>query len=180
MLPNGVLVPITLAVDAGAGDTAGDSWSRLRGALSLGIETGGRGLSLELEAGASADDTPLLERFEIGGSRGSILPDGPTANRIDLPALPTGVLRGARYDSARLEIRPGRGMPTVFVQRIQADVVGGDDEIGLAGLEWTTSVDAMPIARIPALELRAGAARVFDDGILADETSFWVTLRWKP
>ncbi len=180
MLPNGVLVPITLEASASAGDTSDESWTRTRGALTLAVATGGRRAALSLEAGSAAESTPAFERFEIGGTRGSLLPDAATANRVGIAALPAGVLRGRSYDSARLELRAGSRLPTLFLQRVQADVTEGDDEISLAGLEWGMDVEAMPIARIPSLELRVGAARVFDDGLLEDESSFWVTVRWKP
>lgn len=180
MLPNGTLVPLTLDVSAQAGDTDDASWTRARGALTIAFQTGGKGAALALEAGAAGNDTPEFESFEIGGARGSLLPDAATTNRMSVPALPTGVLRGRSYDSARLDLRAGRGLPTLFVQRVKAEVSEGDDEISLAGLEWSLDVEPMPIARIPALELRLGAARVLDDGLLEDETSFWVTMRWKP
>jgi hypothetical protein len=180
MLPNGVLVPIALEASASAGDTSDQSWTRARGALTLAVYTGGRRAVLSLEAGSTAESTPAFERFEIGGTRGSLLPDAATANRVGIAALPTGVLRGRSYDSARLELRAGGRLPALFVQRVQTDVTEGDDEISLAGLEWAMEVDAMPIARIPSLELRVGAARVLDDGLLEDESSFWVTVRWKP
>lgn len=180
MLPNGVLVPLTLDLTGHAGETGDETWSRARGALTMSLLKGGRGIALSLEAGTAGNDTPEFEQFEIGGARGSLLPDAATGNRVDVSALPTGVLRGRRYDSARLDLRAGGGLPSLFVQRVQADVGAGDDEISLAGIEWSMALDAMPIVRIPALELKAGVARVFDDGILEDETSFWVTMRWKP
>ncbi|MCM2315032.1 MAG: hypothetical protein NDJ92_07770 [Thermoanaerobaculia bacterium] len=180
MLPNGTLVPLTLDVSAQAGDTDEESWTRARGALTIAIVAGGKGATLLLEAGTAGNDTPEFEHFEIGGVRGSLLPDAATANRVSVPAFPTGVLRGRRYDAARLDLRAGGGLPTLFVQRVKADVSAGDDELSLAGLEWSLDVESVPIARIPALELRLGTARVLDDGLLEDETSFWVTMRWKP
>ncbi|MGK2858168.1 MAG: TolB family protein [Thermoanaerobaculia bacterium] len=180
MFPNGMLAPLTLDVSASAGDTDDESWTRVRGALTVSIASGGKGATLSLETGTAAGDTPVFEQFEIGGARGSILPDAATANRIDLSALPAGILRGRGYDSARIDVRAGGGLPALFVQRVQADVPDGDEAISLAGIEWSMDVDAMPIARIPALELRMGAAHVLDEGLLEDETSFWVTVRWKP
>jgi hypothetical protein len=180
VVTGGNLLPMSVEITANTGSSDDESWSRVRGAISLGFSSRGRGLSVAVDAGSVGDDASWVEQFEIGGARSSLQPDAATSNRVDVPALPAGVLQGSSFDSVKLDINLGGGMPTIFAQRLSADVESGDDEIGLAGLEWVVEIDPMPIARIPALEFHAGVARVLDDGLLEDETSLWMTMRWKP
>jgi hypothetical protein len=180
VVAGGLLMPMALELSGNAGTTDDESWSRGRGGLSIGLSSSGRGLSIAVDAGSVGSRAPWPEQFEIGGVRSSILPDAATSNRVEVPALPAGVLRGSSFDSELIAFRPGGALPTLFAQRVNADVDSGDDSISLAGLEWMLEVEPMPVARIPALELRAGAARVLDEGLLEDDTSFWITMRWKP
>ncbi|MBI2213295.1 MAG: hypothetical protein HYU52_06585 [Acidobacteria bacterium] len=176
----GNLLPMALALSGNSGSTDGDRWTRFRGGLSLGFSSRGRGVAVTLDAGSVSDDASWTDQFEIGGARLSLHPEAATSNRVDVPALPAGILRGNSFDSVRVDLRMGGVMPTLFAQRVGANVDSGDDEIQLAGLEWTLQLDSMPLVRIPALELRAGVARVLDHGLLDDETSVWMTMRWKP
>ncbi|MFA6956561.1 MAG: hypothetical protein WC538_11885 [Thermoanaerobaculia bacterium] len=180
VVAGGMLMPMALELSGSAGSTDDEGWSRVMGGLSMGLSSSGRGISIAVDAGSIGSGAPWPEQFEIGGVRSSILPDAATSNRVDVPALPAGVLRGNSFDSETIALRPGGGLPGLFAQRVSADVESGDDSISIAGLEWTFDVDAMPVARIPALEFRAGVARVLDEGLLDGDTSAWVTMRWKP
>jgi hypothetical protein len=180
VVAGGKLMPMAIELAGSAGSTDDEGWSRLMGGLSIGLSSSGRGISIAVDAGTTGSGAPWPEQFEIGGVRSSILPDAATSNHVDVSALPAGILRGTSFDSESISLRPGAGLPRLFAQRVSADVESGDDAISLAGLEWTFDVDAMPVARIPALELRAGVAQVLDEGLLEGDTSVWLTMRWKP
>jgi hypothetical protein len=180
VVAGGMLAPLSLEVEGHAGTTDDASWSRARGGASIGLAAGGRALEVSIDAGSTGSSTPWQEQFEIGGARSSLQPEAARSNLVEAPALPAGILRGSSFASARVDLRAGGWLPALFAQRIDVDVDSGDDGVSIAGLEWVLAVASMPVARVPALELRAGAARVVDDGLLEDETSVWLTMRWKP
>jgi len=180
VVAGGMLMPMALELSGNAGSTDGESWTRATGGFGLGFSSRGHGISISIDAGSVGTDAPWPEEFEIGGVHSSIVPDAATSNRIDVPGLPAGILRGSSFDSERIDFRLGGAMPALFAQRVKADADSGDDSISLAGVEWTLVVDAMPVARIPALEFRAGVARILDEGLLEDDTSVWFAMRWKP
>ena len=58
------------------------------------------------------------------------------------------------------------------------------DWLTLAGLEWTWSLDTLPIGRLPGLDVRVGVAQVveepFPEEVFGDDLRWWLVTVWRP
>lgn len=166
------------------GRTGDDSWSRYGAGLLLSLGHDEDRLRLSWQRNGSADVTRDFDRFQLGGSASSLLPESVLANRIEVPALPAGVWLGDEHESQRAELELGFLPVPLFFERHRLWSRGENagDWLSLAGLELTFAVDPIPLGRVPAFDLRAGVARVLDDplGVFEDETRWWLVTVWRP
>lgn len=119
-------------------------------------------------ASAIRDD---FDEIAVGGPSTSITPPAARSTRIDDPALDFRSLAGRRYEGRRLEA--GSGMIDLFWQQHRS----GRDRLSLAGAEIAMRSEALPIFRLPRVELRAGIARLLGS---AHRTRAWFGLSWRP
>ncbi|HXO19309.1 MAG TPA: hypothetical protein VOA87_05205, partial [Thermoanaerobaculia bacterium] len=162
------------------GRTDGDSWDRYGGTLALGVGHGEDGIVLSYRRDGSAGTLRPGDRFELGGSPSSILPESALAGRILVPALPLGTMLGAEHEAERAEIQLGFLPAPLFYERHRLWSAGEKgDWLALTGLEWRFALGPQPIARLPAVDLRLGVARVLDPPFKGD-TRWWLVTVLRP
>jgi WD40 repeat protein len=168
-----------------AGHTEGSgSWTRWGGAARLGLGKTGYSLAVTWRRDSSRDLASPFDFYQLGGPEVSLLPDSALSSRIVVPALPVGALLGEEHEGQRAELKL-KFLPTpVFYERHRLWSSGQlhGDWLSLAGLEYRFSLSPLPIGRLPALDLRAGVARVLDDpsGVFTDDTRWWLITAWRP
>jgi hypothetical protein len=112
---------------------------------------------------------------EVGGLGSSIIPRSAFSTRVLDEALPVRTLISESYTGARAELALA-GLPvTAFYQRHQVP----GTRLSLAGLKITMRANPDPILRLPAFNITAGVARIFD-APLENDTNWWFGLQWLP
>ncbi len=155
-----------LEVAAQAGDA-----QHYRVAGGMAMRSGSFRMGMRFQADEVLDDGIL----EVGGLPSSILPRSAYSQRILDPALPPGTLRGDRYTGGRVEVALPSLPFTTFYQRHQMRSA----RLSLAGIELAVRSEPLPLLGLPALEMTAGAARIFDEP-LKNDTKWWFGVRWLP
>jgi hypothetical protein len=134
------------------------------------------GLRLTVRRDRASGTPRPFDLVEVGGYGSSLLPESALAGRVAVPALPAGTLLGRDYLGERAELRLGFLPAPLFFERHRMDSGGW---LRLAGLEWRFSLAPLPIVRIPAVDVRVGAARVFDAPFKGD-TRLWLVTVLRP
>ncbi len=165
-----------------SGETGGDGWDRRRAGAALGLshfETGA--LSFAWSRGEARGARHAWDRFQIGGTASSLVPESLLAPRVLAPALPAGTLGGEEFESQRVELALDALPLPLFAERHRVDdgAGGWGEWLRLAGVEWRLGTPPLPIAALPALDLRLGAARVLDPP-LEDDDRWWITVVVRP
>jgi hypothetical protein len=142
---------------------AADSARHTRESLRVGTRIGGVRLSASADTG---------RRMIVGGVASSVDPDSLLIERVLEPALPIAFASASRYRGARGEVSLS-GL-TAFWQR--HDVGSNFSRIDVRGLELSLRSQPVPLLRLPAFDLTAGAARVTD----VRGVKGWLALRWRP
>jgi len=167
----------------GSGQGSG-SWARYGGAARVGIAYKSTGLAFSWRRDASRDLEGSFDLFQLGGAPSSILPESALSNRIASPALPVGTLLGEDHEGQRAELSLGFLPAPLFYERHRLWSSGQPrgDWLSLAGIEYRFSMGPLPVGRLPALDVRVGAARILEDpnGILEDDTRWWLITVWRP
>ncbi|MGD1147740.1 MAG: hypothetical protein ABR961_07320 [Thermoanaerobaculaceae bacterium] len=162
-----------------AGRTGDDSWRRYGGRFEVGVMREGDGLLLSFQRNAVRDATSPLERVQLGGVDGSLLPESALAGRIAVPALPVGTLMGDEHEGERATMTLG-GLPLFFERHRVWDRDGSmGDWLRLTGLEWDLASGPVPLVKMPGFHLTLGVARILDEP-LDDRTEWWLALAWRP
>lgn len=158
-----------------SGETDGDAWYALRGALQLGVKGGGYAFRVRHDRRSTHDAPTSIDLLALGGLPSSIVPRSAFSTRVFDPALPTGTLISDRYEGVRAEATIPLLPMTLFFQRHRLR----DDSLRVVGLEWTANSDPIPLGKLPAFDFTLGVAKVLD-APLKDRTSWWIGLRWRP
>ncbi len=107
--------------------------------------------------------------MSVGGVASSVDPDSLLIGRVLDPALPIAFGSASHYRGARGEVNLS-GL-TAFWQRHD---IGRT--VDIRGIELALRSQPVPLLRLPAFDLSAGAARVTDiRGVKG-----WLALRWRP
>jgi hypothetical protein len=149
--------------------------------LALGVrpQLGDLALDLRLEHRRTSGGRNGRERLLAGGPPSVLLPPDLVPERIFLPELAAGALAGERFDRLRVELSRPSSPLALFYERLR--MRGGSIERGwlaVAGIEGRASLAAIPLARWPATEIRAGAARVLEE-LPGRRTRVWASLRFR-
>ncbi len=168
-----------------AGHTEGSgSWERWGGSALVNLRYDDTRLILSWRRDASRDLAYGFDLYQLGGPETSLLPESALDHRIAVPALPVGTRLGERHEGQRAELELDFLPAPLFYERHRLWGLGGsaNDWLSLAGIEYRFSIGPLPIGRLPALDLRAGVARVLDDpfGELEDDTRWWLIMAWRP
>jgi Tol biopolymer transport system component len=159
-----------------SGSSGGASFRRYGGNLTLGLGRDDDGLRLSVRRERASGTPRAYDLVQVGGYGTSLLPDSALAGRVAVPALPAGTLLGRNYLGERAELRLGFLPAPLFYERHRMD---SGNWLRLAGLEWRFALDPQPIVRIPAIDFRVGAARVFDAPLKGD-TRLWLVTVLRP
>lgn len=182
------------AVHLGSGSTEGvEGWERWGGLLGLGIGREDTRLRVSWRRDDSDGLAEPFDRYRVGGSPASVLPESDRLHRIAVPALPEGVLLGREHEGQRAELALPFLPAPLFWERHRVrgpsspDDLGQDDWTGwlsIAGLEWTWRLGPFPVGKLPELHLRAGVAQVleepFEPEIFDGDTRWWLAAVWRP
>jgi hypothetical protein len=154
----------SLAAHADAGGIGGGHF--VRGLLSGAVAAGGSlpfgGLQGSVTYGELGGTSDAFERFVIGGAQPPLVDDAVLAQRIAMPALPTGVASGDRVLAFRIALASGplspyywggsaadRGQPLARWHRV-------------FGAELRLDSEAIPLVALPDVQLVAGYGRSLD------------------
>ncbi|HEX7181447.1 MAG TPA: hypothetical protein VF756_06360 [Thermoanaerobaculia bacterium] len=168
------------------GRTEGDDWSRSSGAARLGLRRKDTGLSLSWRRDGSGGTFHPSELLQLGGTETSLLPRSATFSLIPVPALPFGTLVGTEHEGQRAELSLDFLPAPLFFERHRVWTDGSlkGDWLSLAGLEWRWSTGPLPIGRVPALDVRLGAAQIleepFPEKLFEDDIRWWLIAVWRP
>lgn len=171
---------------AETGRTAGEEWRRYGGTARLSIDHDDTGLSFAWRRDNSEDVREPIDLYRLGGVESSVLSPGALSGRITVPALPLDTLLGGEHESQRAELRLGFLPAPLFVERhrLWNEGLPKGDWLTLAGLEWTWSLDPLPIGRVPALDVRVGVAQVleepFPEEVFGEDLRWWLVTVWRP
>jgi len=158
-----------------------DAWQRRGAAFALGLRHDKDRLTLSMRRDSSAGTLAFTDLYRLGGFASSLLPESAEAGRIASPALASGTRFGTEYEGERAELELGFLPVPVFYERHRLWL--GDGARGLwldlAGLEWRFATGPLPVGRIPALDVRAGAARVLSDPYRGS-TRWWLVTVLRP
>lgn len=162
----------------GALGRSGDlDWTRWRASAGLAFRGDRLGVGLSGTIGGTDASPFSLEGFAIGGAALLLFDPAIASQRVAMPALETGAIRGDEIRTVRAELYGG-GPVTTFLWA--GDAVGdGRDWIRVAGMEIDQSTGEIPYVRLPATRVHVGLARILD-GPAQDEWRAWLTLGFQP
>jgi hypothetical protein len=126
----------------------------------------------------ASDATPAWEAFTVGGFTPPLSDDATLSQRIAIPALPVGVVRGPNV----VELRASRPM-WVLPGTLYAHAVGASwrvsDHTSLLGLEQAFDINNLGVVGLPRLRALLGTAFVLR-GPLRHKGSAYLALNWRP
>lgn len=169
-----------LGLMADWGETEGDGWTRAGGKarFSAGHELGALAVAWSRRE-ASGAALPI-DRLQLGGVAGSLLPPSLAGGRIFVPALPAGTRTGDDHEGQRLELRWNAWPVTFFYERHRLWSDGSPVEgwLALRGAELSFSQGPLPLLRLPAVDLSLGVAEILDPPF-EGEWEGWLSLAWR-
>ena len=122
--------------------------------------------------------TPLFEQFSAGGFAPPISDDATLAQRIAIPALPVGTVRGRELYEFRLA-HPMPFLPATIYAHSVGSTWRPDRQTAVIGLENGIDLDYLGLVGLPRLHALAGVARIIR-GPLRDRGSAYLLLGWRP
>ncbi|HET9332959.1 MAG TPA: hypothetical protein VFQ21_05190 [Gemmatimonadota bacterium] len=167
----------SVELEAAAGSTAEESWSRGTARVSLGAGTEAAQVRVTTEYGATGGDAPDWETFAVGGEISPLVDPELLSQRLPLPAVPVGYVAGERISTLRIELRGRGGLVPFWWAGTAGEELG--DWKRVVGIEWVLDRDGIPYLGLPATRLETGLARVLDEP-LRKETRGWLSLSFRP
>ncbi len=167
----------TVLLHGSIGRTGSLDWRRWVAGGELALA--GDDARLALAGTLGHTDAPLAspEAFQLGGSPPLLFDPALLSQRLTMPALPVGFLRGRDVRIVRAEL--SGALPfTAFYWAGDA----GDDGLGwyyVAGGDVAGRTPAMPFLRLPSAEIRAGVARTLSSPERG-EWRGWLVLGFRP
>lgn len=142
----------SLRVLGASGRTAGADWSRAVAEATLAVRMGGPGIRATALFGAVNSDAPAFEAFAVGGMPNLLVDYALLSQRIPMPVLPVGMLRGSQVAVVRVELA-GAFRPYFWAATTDADLGGWHRVLGA---EYRIDEPRRPYARVPAFSAFAG------------------------
>lgn len=163
-------------VHGAVGETAGETWARVR--LDLRAEVGpigGPWLALESSWGRSSSAPGEFERFVVGGVAPPLFDPAILSQRIPEPAVPVGYAKG---EPETYSVEIGSGALAARYRWLE-----GGEEPGrwrrVVAAEARYDQAALPLLRLPATRIAVGVGRALDPPF-DDETRLWAVLALRP
>jgi hypothetical protein len=162
---------------ASVGRTGDLGWNRWLG--SGRIEVQGRRVGLALAGTIGGTNAPpgSLEGFAVGGVDPLLLDPGVVSQRVAMPALPAGTLRGDAVRTARAELLGALPLrPFFWMGSVDGDELGW---YRVAGLELEGDAEGLPHLRLPSVRFRLGLARTLSEPDKGDWRG-WAVVGYRP
>lgn len=156
----GLRVALQLGLYGAAGRTLGEGWRRGIATGGLSIGRGGSGLQLSGSYGESTTDRVPFEQFSLGGVQPPLFEAALLAQRVQMPALPAGLVAGPRLAVGRAALPLGPLTAYAWAGSVHEDL---NDWHRVVGAEATTGVENMPLLRLPGLRFTIGAGYSLDE-----------------
>jgi hypothetical protein len=159
-------------------DSLGMRRSFTRGMVTGSISAGTQAGSARAEGsyGVVSYGASAFERFSVGGSPPSYVDEATFSQWVPMPALPFGTLRGRKFASYRFAVGDETFSPFFWA------ATAGDSLrrwIRVVGVDGRLAVQPIPVIRLPAAEVRAGAGYTLDDP-WRKRLRAWMSLRYRP
>lgn len=145
---------------------------------SIGAYATARRIRVDARLHRATDATPLLEQFSAGGFAAPVSDNATFAQRIVIPALPVGIVRGRAIHEYRIE-RPAPFVPLSMYTHSVGTTWRVDRHSAVIGVERGFDVDHLGLVGLPRLRTLAGVARVIR-GPLQDKGSAYLMFGWRP
>jgi hypothetical protein len=164
------------------GQTDGQDWHR----LGVGLEAGAGYLQRSLRGvwrrTATRGEPTRFDLVRLGGLADSVTPRSLMHGRVLAPALPVAARAGTDHEMQRLAFAASEPGLALFYERHRVWTGTGAHGpwLALAGVEFALDLGPVPLARLPALSLTAGAARVIDRDVTSRPTRAWFGVSWRP
>ncbi len=168
---------VTLHGHAATGSTGGVRWTRQSAGLQTSVGAGPLRVRLDGQMGVASSRTPSFEQFALGGTPNPLLDGELMQQRVPLPGLPQVTTMGRRMHVARASLPVG--MFEAYGTTYHAGDALGSARARVVGVESRLASSAVPHGRIPRMDVLAGVARSLS-GALADHTTVYATLRYRP
>lgn len=149
----------SIRIAGAAGNTAGSDWTRAVAEASLGLRAGRSGIRATALFGAVSSDAPDFEAFAVGGMPNLLVDDALLSQRIAMPVLPVGLLRGSQVAAVRVELTGGTFNPYFWAATTDGGLRGWHRVIGA---EFRTELARRPYSRVPAASVFGGIGHSFD------------------
>ncbi|MFN2567422.1 MAG: hypothetical protein ABR499_20695 [Gemmatimonadaceae bacterium] len=152
---------------AAHGDAGGIGRERfVRGLISGAFAARGRlpfgGVQGSVTYGELGGTIDAFERFAVGGSRPPLVDDAVLAQRISMPALPTGVATGERLLAFRVALPSGPLWPYYWGASAANRGESFQRWHRVVGAELRLGSEALPLVALPEVHLVAGYGRSLD------------------
>ncbi|MGH7663624.1 MAG: TolB family protein [Gemmatimonadaceae bacterium] len=150
---------LSLAASGALGGTGENDWWRTTGVAELRLRHRARGIDIALEGGLTPDDVPVFERFVVGGTPAPLVDRAILTQRVEVPAVPLGVLSGRSIVTGRVSLAGGLLHPYLWVARMD----GEGSWYRVIGSEARFRFPALPTFRLPGAEIVAGIGQSLDE-----------------
>ena len=162
------------------GSTDGENWQRAIGSATLSVGNARRYVRGDWTRGSvttpNGSSGLAIEQFVVGGSANPLIDQAFLAQRIALPAVPPGLVGGARIQVFRATLGLG-GLEPYYTWASGEESL--DDFKRIAGAERTFSISSLGFARLPGIRARAGASWSFD-APFEDRPRVYASLTYTP
>ena len=152
-------------------------WTRWR--VHAGLDVRGKEFGAGLKATVAGSDAPVetMEAIVVGGAAPLLFDPALMSQRLAMPALATGAIRGAEVRTLQADFHvPVPATPFVWYGNALDDARTGTLLVGAQVDETTPPI---PFIRFPATHIRFGGAYILN-GPNADQWRAWAVLRYAP
>jgi hypothetical protein len=122
--------------------------------------------------------TPVLEQFAAGGFAPPLADAATLSQRIALPALPVGIVRGLELFDLRIA-RPAPLLPLNLYAHSTGTTWRADRHSVVLGAEREFAMEYLGLVGLPRMQFTAGVARIMR-GPLRDKGSAYLSFGWRP
>ena len=122
--------------------------------------------------------TPALEQFTAGGFAPPLADAATLSQRLAIPALPVGIVRGVELFDLRVA-RPAPLLPLTLYAHSTGTTWRPDRHVVVLGGEREFAIDYLGLVGLPRMQFTAGVARIMR-GPLSDKGSAYLSFGWRP